>query len=91
MAAGSQGGKSNNPNGRPKGSVDKMTAAAKEAIVQFVNDNIETVQEDFDNIDSKDRLQFIEKILSYVIPKQAATHHSGNVNTEVKINPKDWV
>ena len=84
-------GVSGNENGRPKGAIDKMTAAAKQAIVQFVNDNVETIQADFDELDPKDRLQFIDKILNYVIPKQASTHHSGSINTDVTITPKDWI
>lgn len=80
MGQGSQNGISNNPRGRPKGAIDRMTLQVKQTIVQFVNDNIEGIQDDFDTLDPKDKLIFIEKMLGYVIPRQQQNNLTGDVN-----------
>ncbi len=57
--------------GRPKGSKNKVTIEVKEFLNNFLHDNLNTLQSDFDKLDSKDRLYFIEKILKYIIPTKA--------------------
>jgi hypothetical protein len=57
--------------GRPKGCKNKVTTDVKEFLNNFVNDNLETIQRDFDNLESKDRLLFFEKLLKYIIPTKA--------------------
>ncbi|MBK8081344.1 MAG: hypothetical protein IPK25_14345 [Saprospiraceae bacterium] len=47
--------------GRPKGSKNKVTIEVKEFLNNFLHDNLNTLQSDFDKLDSKDRLYFIEK------------------------------
>ncbi len=61
-------GQTGNPNGRPKGKPNKVTAEMKEKIHSFVVSNFETIQKDFDNVDAKDRLIIFERLLKYVIP-----------------------
>ena len=61
-------GQTGNPNGRPKGTPNKVTAEMKEKIQLFVESNFETIQKDFDNVDAKDRLIIFERLLKYVIP-----------------------
>lgn len=57
--------------GRPKGSPNKTTIEVKEFISKFLTANLENIQTDFDNLDSKERIYFIEKLLKYVIPVKA--------------------
>jgi len=57
--------------GRPKGSPNKTTIEVKEFISNFLNENLLTLQSDFDNLESKERLYFMEKLLKYVIPIKA--------------------
>jgi len=63
-------GKTNNPNGRPKGSPNRTTAQMKDLINRFLSDNLENLQRDFDKLEPKDKLYFIEKIMKYVLPQQ---------------------
>ncbi len=65
---GQKKGQTGNPNGRPKGTPNKVTAEMKEKIQLFVESNFETIQKDFDNVDAKDRLIIFERLLKYVIP-----------------------
>lgn len=57
--------------GRPKGAKNKVTIEVKEFLSNFLNENLSTLQEDFDNLESKERLYFIEKLLKYVVPIKA--------------------
>lgn len=64
-------GQTGNPQGRPIGSQNNVTTDVKEFIKTFLNDNLNTLQSDFNNLESKDRLYFVEKLLKYVIPAKA--------------------
>jgi len=74
--------------GKPKGAVVKVSVKVREAIVQFLEDNIDQVQSDFTALKTpKDRLQFIAEILPYAAPKLSAvqTEHSGEVGHRIEI------
>ncbi len=62
-------GNTNNLGGRPKGIPNKVTASLRNRINDFLADNWENLQKDFDKIDPKDRLQFYEKLLQYGLPR----------------------
>jgi len=58
----------NNPAGRPKGSANRSTDELRNVFQAFLETNLETMQRDFDNLESKDRLSFIERIAKMIIP-----------------------
>lgn len=62
-------GHTNNPHGRPKGTPNKATTTMKDWINNFIDGHIEQIEEDFDCLDPKERLNFICKLLPYVVPK----------------------
>lgn len=62
-------GITNNPNGRPKGSLNKSTTEMRELVTNFVSANLTTIQADFDQLEPKERLLFLEKLLGYTLPK----------------------
>lgn len=62
-------GKTNNPNGRPTGSVNKATADLRQRISAFIADKWESIETDFAALEPKDRLNFIEKLMGYAVPK----------------------
>ena len=64
-------GQTGNPKGRPTGSQNYVTTDIKEFINNFLNENLNTLQADFDNLESKERLYFMEKLLKYVVPVKA--------------------
>lgn len=57
-------GKTNNPNGRPKGTPNRVTSTIRSWIVDLINDNREQIQKDLKALDPKDRLSFIEKAIA---------------------------
>lgn len=65
-------GVSGNPNGRPKGTPNKVTATMREWVAGLLYDNREQLQEDFKHLPAKDRLIIAERLLHYVLPKQQA-------------------
>ena len=69
--AGRGPGHTNNPSGRPKGSKSAVTIAMKEMMVEFVRNNMGTMQELYDRVaeeDPKTALHIMLKAMAYVIP-----------------------
>ncbi|MCE7064021.1 hypothetical protein [Dyadobacter sp. CY326] len=62
-------GKTNNPNGRPKGVPNKKNAELRERVTALIENNWPKVQSDLDLLEPKDRLAFLEKLFSYTLPK----------------------
>ena len=68
-------GHTNNPTGRPKGAVNKASAAIRERITAFLDANFDQVQKDFQSpqLSVKDKLKFYTDLLPYAVPKLQAT------------------
>lgn len=69
-------GKTNNPNGRPKGVANKATIQAREAIAIFVEGNVDRLNGWLDQIAAespKDAFDRFMSVVEYHIPKLART------------------
>lgn len=66
--------------GKPKGAVTKISAKVRESIVNFLEANVDKIQEDFDKLQPKDRLQFVAEILPYATPKMASIQSETDLN-----------
>ncbi len=56
--------------GRTKGQPNKVTADIRGKIADFLDNNIDNMQKDFDAIiEPEKRLLFMEKLFSYIAPK----------------------
>ena len=62
-------GHTGNPNGRPKGIPNKTTSTVRNWLVQLINDNREQLEQDFKNLDPEKRLDLLQKLLPYLMPK----------------------
>jgi hypothetical protein len=63
-------GKSGNPNGRPNGSVNKITEQIRKKVLDFVENNIDNIQIDFDKLKKPEyKLKFLLDLLNFTIPK----------------------
>lgn len=69
-------------NGRTPGTQNKTTKEIRETFKNLLENNLEQVQNDLDSLDPKDRVLFLLKLTSFVIP----TLRSIEVN---EINIKD--
>lgn len=87
-------GHTNNPNGRPKGTPNKVTSSIRNWIVELINGNREQLQKDLLQLEPKDRLIMIERLLPYIMPKVAnASDVEGacyNKDDFQSTNPMDW-
>jgi hypothetical protein len=63
-----QKGQSGNPAGRKAGKVNRSTEQLRNIFQEFLENNVTKLQEDFDQLEPKDRLMFIEKVARMVIP-----------------------
>ena len=63
-------GKTNNPNGRPKGVPNKVTASLRTFVAEIINKNKRQINKDLKALQPKDRLIILERLMQYVIPKQ---------------------
>lgn len=69
-------GKSGNPKGKPKGSLNKSTEKVRNAFAQLLEDNLDTLKEDLEQVDPKDRIKLLLDLSKYVIPQLRATEHN---------------
>lgn len=58
--------------GRVKGTPNKVTYSLKEWIISLIDKQRTQIGQDLQKLEPKERLQMIEKLMQYVIPKQAA-------------------
>lgn len=65
--------------GRTKGTPNKVTKTAREWLTALVDKNRRQIERDLKQLEPKERLLILEKLLQYVIPKKQA------VNTSVSL------
>jgi len=90
----------NNPKGRPKGSPNKSTAMAREAIAMFVEGNAHKMQEWLEQVatgvkneddkfivlpNPEKAFGMLQSVMEYHLPKLARTEHSGDEEQPVKV------
>lgn len=66
-------GESGNPKGRPKGASNKVTGSLREFIALLIDENRERIRTDIDKLSAKDRLQILERMMQYVLPKMESS------------------
>jgi len=54
---------------RPKGSKNKVTKDAKEALQSFLSDNVDTFKRRMSELNNVDYCRLYVKMLSYVVPR----------------------
>ena len=86
MARGSfKKGVSGNPNGRPKGALNKSTEEMKKFISNVISENLDVMSEDFKRMSPATRWTLLEKFGKYVIPTLAQTTIEGEIKGDINI------
>jgi hypothetical protein len=62
-------GQTGNPNGRPKGSPNKVTADLRQLLTGFVKDNYEQFTKNFDSLTPEQYCTLYLKLLMLLVPK----------------------
>jgi hypothetical protein len=70
--------------GRQKGTPNKVTSTLKDWLEALINDNRKQITEDLKIISPAQRLKILERLLCYVIPKQASLGIEAQVEAEYK-------
>ena len=78
-------GKTNNPNGRPKGVPNKVTKSVRAFIGEVIDKNRRQMVRDLKALEPKDRLIILEKLMQYIIPKQQAQSIDINALTDEQL------
>ena len=66
--------------GRKKGSVNKVTADLREKIKMFIECNFDDIQTTYNQLEAKDKVNFIEKLFKYVCPTLSSTDFKTDFN-----------
>jgi hypothetical protein len=67
-------GESGNPKGRPPGAPNKTTVAVRESLEIALKGEIEKIPGLLRELDAKDRLEAISRLLPYISPKLQAAY-----------------
>jgi hypothetical protein len=78
-------GISGNPEGRPKGAVNRTSQQLREMISGFLEENFEKVVSDFGELKPKDRVKLYCDLLQYGLPRLQAVQ----IETEFDRLPDD--
>lgn len=68
--------------GRPKGAKNKINGQMRDLIQQLFDDNFETIQEDLESLEPKDRLKFLSDLMPYLLPKLQSTTYSQKLDLD---------
>lgn len=77
-------GQTGNPKGRPKGTPNKVTTELKTWIQELIDGNRSKFEKDLKELEPKDRLTIMERLLQYIVPKQQAISMEAQVELEYK-------
>lgn len=64
---------------------NKISTKVKEAIVGFLEANVDQIQESFDQLKPGEKLKFIADILPYAAPKLQNVQNDLNASGEIKV------
>lgn len=68
--------------GKPKGAKNKVNTELRGLIQKLFDDNYETVQDDLESLEPKDRLKFLSDLLPYLLPKLQSTTHTKEIDLD---------
>lgn len=82
-------GISNNPQGRPSGTPNKVTASLRAGVDAFVKGKWPEVDQIWERLDDRDKLNFLDKMMRYVLPTLQSTTIDAKVESTSKLASLD--
>lgn len=81
MAVGKKGFQKGNTygQGRPKGSRNRSSEAIRKAFLNFINDNVDSLQSSFDALEPRDRFKVLVDISKFILPTLKSVDYSSTV------------
>ncbi|WP_158798098.1 hypothetical protein [Pedobacter sp. L105] len=74
-----------NPNGRPKGAINKNTKVIQDALALVMNHLESTLLDDIDKVSPQRRLQLYTDLMNYIKPKLSANKNENENSGAVQI------
>lgn len=68
--------------GRPPGAKNKSTSLMRDRIQSLFDTNFETIQDDLESLEPKDRLKFMTDLMPYLMPKLQSTTYSTEIDLD---------
>lgn len=75
-----QKGQSGNPKGRPKGAKNKTPNELRKKISDFLHSKTDNLEELFKELDTAQKVHFLEKMMPFVLPKMQAVQMDADIN-----------
>lgn len=75
-------GRTNNPNGRPKGAKNKVQLATKERIAEYVEEDFDNFVKEIKKLPVKDRVKAKIELIKLVVPRPLADEEKEAFNTQ---------
>lgn len=72
--------------GRKKGTPNKDTKELRERVSDLIDNNFDSIQADLDQLEPKERLDFLIKLLEYGLPKLQRVENEMFFNQSVPVN-----
>jgi len=72
-------GHSGNPNGRPKGSLNKTTSEYREFLIGLISKQRDKIEEELSKLEGKEYINAIVMLSDYIIPKMKRTEVKGEL------------
>jgi hypothetical protein len=87
-------GKTNNPKGKPKGTLNRTTKEARELFISIMNGEVENIKDALGKIRLKDPSRYIDslaKLFQYTMPKQVDITSDSKAITDIKVTYIDRI
>jgi hypothetical protein len=75
-------GKSGNPKGRPRGSINSQTRYIRECVISVIGSKSKNLLSNFDSLSVKEQWRVISSLLPYVLPRQTAANINATIDFE---------
>lgn len=75
-------GRTNNPNGRPKGAKNRVQLATKERIAKFVEEDFDNFIKELRKLDNKNKVKAKLELIKLVVPRPLTDEETDALNTQ---------